>query len=149
MDITSLISPDCVFCAVPATSKKKLLQVVSELAAQHLSGQVEEHDILDAFLSREKLGSTGIGNGIALPHGRLANCDKGLTFLITTEESIDFDAIDNQPVKIFFALLAPESECQTHLKSLATIAEKLSNKDVVKRIKLASTNNELYQAITE
>lgn len=149
MDIKSLISPDCVFNAVPVTSKKKLLQHISQLAAEKLDNQLFEQDILDAFQAREKLGSTGIGQGIALPHGRLTDCEQALTFLVTTEDAIDFDAIDNRPVKIFFALLAPEDQCQEHLKSLAVIAEKLSNRDVVKRIKHASSNEELYQAITE
>ncbi|AWB68653.1 PTS IIA-like nitrogen-regulatory protein PtsN [Saccharobesus litoralis] len=148
MEIEQLITPDCVFCAVPAKSKKRILQVISQYAAKQLGQtEIQEQDILDALLAREKLGSTGIGQGIALPHGRL-NCNKSLALLLTSDEAIDYDAIDNAPVKVFFALLAPESECQDHLKSLALIAEKLSDKTVLKSVKNAITNQELYQAIT-
>jgi PTS system nitrogen regulatory IIA component len=154
MDIKSILSPDCVYNAVEASSKKKLLQVLSHLAAQQFDDETIEienieYEIFDAFQAREKLGSTGIGQGIALPHGRFKNCNKALTFLLTTEKPIDYDAIDNRPVKIFFALLVPEDKSDEHLKSLCVIAEKLSDKNVIKKIKQATNNAELFDAITE
>ncbi|NTS75888.1 PTS IIA-like nitrogen regulatory protein PtsN [Catenovulum sp. SM1970] len=145
MDVTSLILPDCVFCAVPVSSKKKLLQYVSQLASKHYP-ELEEQSILEALLNRERLGSTGIGQGIALPHGRLKDTEKNVSLLVTTEKPIDFDAIDNQPVQVFCVLLAPEHECKNHLSSLAAIAEKLSDKQILKNIKHARDNEALYQA---
>ncbi|MCU4675458.1 PTS IIA-like nitrogen regulatory protein PtsN [Catenovulum sp. 2E275] len=148
MDIQSFLSLDCTACAVPVTSKKRLLELISQIAAQKLT-DLTEQDILEALMHRERLGSTGIGNGIALPHGRLSNSTQTVAVLITAENAINFDAIDNQPVNVFFALLVPEAECKAHLKSLAAVAEKLSDKTILKRIRTAQTNQELYQIITE
>ncbi|WAJ70524.1 PTS IIA-like nitrogen regulatory protein PtsN [Catenovulum adriaticum] len=148
MDIQSFLSLDCTASAVPVTSKKRVLELISQIAAKQLTA-VPEQEILDALMQRERLGSTGIGNGIALPHGRLAHSDQTVAVLITAETAISYDAIDNQPVNVFFALLVPEAECKAHLKSLAAVAEKLSDKAILKKIRTAQTNQELYQAITE
>lgn len=148
MDIKSFLQPDCTECAVPVTSKKRLIEHISHIAADHLT-HLSEQEILDALLNRERVGSTGIGNGIALPHGRLSQATEPLAVLITTESSIEFDAIDNQPVNVFFALLVPDGDCNTHLKSLAAVAQKLSDKQTLKKIRCAQSNQELYLAITE
>ncbi|WP_017444266.1 PTS IIA-like nitrogen regulatory protein PtsN [Gayadomonas joobiniege] len=148
MDIKSFLTPDCTECAVPVSSKKRLIEHVSQIAAQHVSNLTEQ-EILDALLNRERVGSTGIGNGIALPHGRLPNAGQPVAVLVTTESPIEFDAIDNQPVNVFFALLVPDGECNAHLKSLAAVAQKLSDKQTIKKIRCAETNQELYNAITE
>ncbi len=148
MDIQSFLSLDCTECAVPVTSKKRVLEFISQVAAKKLT-ELSEQEILDALMHRERLGSTGIGNGIALPHGRLTNSTNTVAVLLTSENAINYDAIDNQPVNVFFALLVPEAECKAHLKSLAAVAEKLSDKAILKRIRAAQTNQELYQAITE
>ncbi|KMT65017.1 PTS IIA-like nitrogen regulatory protein PtsN [Catenovulum maritimum] len=148
MNINQLLTQDCTLCAVSISSKKRLIEIISHTAAEILQ-DIPEQDILDALLHRERLGSTGIGNGIALPHGRLLNTDKTIAIFLTTDEPINFDAIDNKPVSIFFALLVPDNECNNHLKSLAAVAEKLSDKAVLKKIKSAQNSTELYQAITE
>lgn len=148
MNIQSFLTLDCTECAVPVTSKKRVIELISQIAAKHIP-ELTEQDILNALMHRERLGSTGIGNGIALPHGRLTNTQQTLAIFITSETPINFDAIDNQPVNVFFALLVPEAECSAHLKSLGAVAEKLSNKTVLKRIRTAQNNQELYQAITE
>lgn len=148
MDIQSFLSKDCTECAVSVSSKKRIIEHIGQIASQHISDMTEQ-EITAALLNRERLGSTGIGNGIALPHGRLANTTKALAILITTSEPIDYDAIDNQPVNVFFALLVPENQCNEHLKSLAAVAQKLSDKSILKRIRTAQNSQELYQAITE
>ncbi|WP_016954494.1 PTS IIA-like nitrogen regulatory protein PtsN [Catenovulum agarivorans] len=148
MDIQSFLSKDCTECAVSVSSKKRIIEHIGQIAAQHIS-EMTEQEITAALLNRERLGSTGIGNGIALPHGRLANTTKALAILITTSDPIDYDAIDNQPVNVFFALLVPENQCNEHLKSLAAVAQKLSDKSILKRIRTAQNSQELYQAITE
>ncbi len=147
MEISNLISANRVFCAVPISSKKKLLEFISQKAAKILP-LLSEQEVFDAFVSRERLGSTGIGKGIALPHGRIAGAPETLCFLITTEHAINFDAIDNNPVQVFFALLVPQNEEKKHLSSLALIAETLSDKSLLKQLKHAQTNEELFDAIT-
>ncbi|EWH09126.1 PTS system nitrogen regulatory protein IIA(Ntr) [Catenovulum agarivorans DS-2] len=148
MDIQSFLTQDCTECAVTVSSKKRIIEHIGQIASQHIDG-LSEQEITTALLNRERLGSTGIGNGIALPHGRLANTTTAIAVLITTSNPIDYDAIDNQPVNVFFALLVPEDQCNEHLKSLAAVAKKLSDKSILKRIRTAQNNQELYQAITE
>jgi PTS system nitrogen regulatory IIA component len=99
-------------------------------------------------LAREKMGSTGIGNGIAIPHGRLPDITEPIAVLVKCEEPIAFDAIDNQPVDILFALLVPADQCQQHLSTLSAMAEKLSDKAILKQLRKSSDETELYQVIT-
>lgn len=146
MEIKDILTPDCTICAVQGTSKKRIFETISDVADKNLP-DIELDPILTSLLCREKMGSTGIGNGIAIPHGRLAGLDKVMAVLITSDGPISYDAIDNQPVDIFFAILVPEEQAQGHLQTLAAIAAKLNDKDVVKRLRQAKTNQELYEAI--
>lgn len=147
MEIKDILSPDCTICAVPGTSKKRILELISEKAAERMQ-EIDQATILSSLVCREKMGSTGIGNGIALPHGRLSGLDKVMAFLVTCHPAIAFDAIDNQPVDIFFAILVPEDQAQGHLQTLATIATKLSDKEILKTLRSAADNETLFAAIT-
>ncbi|AUL94426.1 PTS IIA-like nitrogen-regulatory protein PtsN [Vibrio vulnificus] len=100
------------------------------------------------MLSREKMGSTGIGNGIAIPHARMTAADKAVGVLLQCEEPIDFDSIDNRPVDLLFALLVPEEQCKEHLKTLSSMAERLSDKQVLKLLRAAQSDQELYDIMT-
>lgn len=100
-------------------------------------------------MNREKLGSTGIGRGIAIPHGRMSGAEEPLALVLVSETPINFDAIDNRPVDIFVALIVPDGDNQQHLKTLATIADKLNNKDFCKQLRSAKSDTELYQVIVE
>jgi PTS system nitrogen regulatory IIA component len=147
MDISSILSLDCTRCAVQGSSKKHILELASELAATRLP----EHTcktIFESILEREKKGSTGIGNGIAIPHGRLSNANKAVAVLLQCSEPVSFDAIDNQPVDLIFALLVPEESCQEHLKTLSAIAAKLSDKQVLKQLRNATNDQQLYEIMT-
>ncbi|MFD2097510.1 PTS IIA-like nitrogen regulatory protein PtsN [Corallincola platygyrae] len=147
MDISSILSLDCTRSAVHGSSKKRVLEMASELAAKHLP----DHGckmIFESILDREKKGSTGIGNGIAIPHGRISNASKAVAVLLQCDEPIAFDAIDNQPVDLIFALLVPEQSCQEHLKTLSAIAAKLSDKQILKKLRCADNDQELYEIIT-
>ena len=146
MDIASILFPDCTKSAVRCNSKKKLLEYISSLAAQRLPG-MSEQEVFDALLEREKLGSTGLGNGIALPHGKIGNEHNIVAVMVQCESPIEFDAIDKKPVDLLFALLVPVDQCQNHLKTLASVAEKLSDKGVLKRLRCAEGDSELYQAL--
>jgi nitrogen PTS system EIIA component len=142
MEVADILSRDCTRSAVPCTSKKRALEIISELAALHLN--ISSQQLFDCLLAREKMGSTGIGNGIAIPHGRIGNDNRATAVLLTFAEPVEFDAIDNQPVGLVFALLVPEQECKQHLKTLSLIAEKLSNKQVCKQLRQAGSDDELY-----
>ncbi|MBE8166947.1 MAG: PTS IIA-like nitrogen regulatory protein PtsN [Shewanella sp.] len=147
MELKIILKPECTTCATPG-SKKKVLELISDLiAAQYpnLSGQ----EIFESLLSREKMGSTGIGNGIAIPHGRLDSIDTPIAALIKCEQPVPFEAIDKQPVDILFALLVPSDQCQQHLSTLSAVAEKLSDKQTLKQLRRIHDEKELYQVITQ
>lgn len=146
MYLKSNLSLDCTQCAVHYRSKKRILQYISELAHKKYP-EIPAQDILDSLLSREKLGSTGIGNGIALPHGRLKGATKSVAIFLVTEQALDYDAIDNKSVDIFCALLIPEENSQEHLSTLSEIAQMLSDKPFVKKIRHSTSNEELFSLI--
>lgn len=144
MDLSTILSPDCVRCAVEGTSKKKILELIGQLAASRLAG-ASAFEVFESLLSRERLGSTGIGLGVAIPHGRLAGTNKPIAVLLTLSSPIDFDAIDNQPVDIVFALLVPEEQHEQHLQTLASVAQRLNDKTCTRALREAQTDQELYE----
>lgn len=146
MDIQAIVSLDRTECAVQCNSKKRILEIISQIAAKN-NPQIDEAVVLNSLLSRERMGSTGIGNGIALPHGRLADLEKVIAIVVTSDPAIDFDAIDNKPVDIFFTLLVPEEQTEGHLQTLAMVAGKLSDKDRVKAIRKATTSDDIVKAL--
>lgn len=148
MQLSSILDKDCTKAAVLFNSKKRLLEYLSQLAHAKLP-HVSQNTILNAVLSREKLGSTGIGQGIAIPHGRLAELTDTLAIVIVNREAINYDAIDNRPVDIFVAFFIPDDQAEQHLKLLAKIADKLSNKQFCKQLRMAKTDDELYQIIVQ
>ena len=148
MNIQALVSLDRTECAVQCNSKKRILEIISDIAAE-TNAEIQKEDALNALLSREKMGSTGIGNGIALPHGRLANLSNVTAVVVTTTPAIAFDAIDDKPVDIFFAILVPENQTEGHLQTLATIAGKLSQKSIVKTIRNAESKEQVIAALCD
>ncbi len=147
MNITELLTPKLTLCQHSTSSKKRVLEEV----AQHICTQhpyLDSNEVFSALIDRERLGSTGIGNGIAIPHCRIANCTKTIAMLITLESGIDFDAIDNETVDIIFILLVPENAHSDHLQTLSSIAEKLSSDTTQQNIRKASSNETLYEVIT-
>ncbi|MCF1428434.1 MAG: PTS IIA-like nitrogen regulatory protein PtsN [Shewanella sp.] len=146
MELRTILQPECASCATPG-SKKKVLELMSDLIAAQYPA-LSSQEVFESLLAREKVGSTGIGNGIAIPHGKLTTIDHPIAALVKCTESIPFDAIDNQPVDILFALLVPTEQCQTHLATLAAMAEKLSDKKVVKQLRKAQDDAELFRIIT-
>jgi PTS system nitrogen regulatory IIA component len=126
MKITSLLSPERVVCCDDIASKKRLLEHLSELLSKS-SPQLSQQAIFDALVSREKLGSTGLGRGVAIPHGRMAALKEPVCAFIKVDSAVDFDASDDQPVDLVFCLLVPEDSTEEHLQVLSTIAEIFSN----------------------
>lgn len=148
INLKSILAKNCTKSAVPFNSKKRILEYIAELAHQQLP-DIATDTILEALITREKLGSTGIGDGIAIPHGKLALVTSPVLIFVVTQEGIPFDAIDNRAVDIFCAILIPGEHCQTHLETLAGIARLLSHKGLTKKIRHTSSDDELYTLLTE
>ncbi|CAH9063290.1 Nitrogen regulatory protein [Pseudoalteromonas holothuriae] len=146
MKLSSIINKDCSKAAVLFNSKKRILEYISELAHEQLPN-LNQHDILSALMAREKLGSTGIGKGIALPHGRIIGLEVVTALLLVNQQGVEFDAIDNRPVDIFLALIVPDGDNEQHLKTLSSIAQQLNNKEFCKQLRNASNDEELYAII--
>lgn len=147
MDIQAIVSLDRTECAVQCNSKKRILEIIADIAAKQ-NENIDQATVLNSLMARERMGSTGIGNGIALPHGRLAGLEKVIAIVVTTTPAIDFDALDEKPVDIFFALLVPEEQTEGHLQTLATVAGKLSDKETIKAIRRATTSDEILSALS-
>jgi len=144
MKLENILSPNRTFSSIAGSSRKRVLEKVSGRIADQIAG-VEADDIFDALIQRELMGSTGLGQGIAIPHCRVANCAAPIGSLLTLEEGIDFDAPDNRPVDLLFVLLVPEEAHQEHLDILAEIARLFSQHDFCKRLRGATDNAVLYE----
>ncbi len=117
----NFLTTDRIVCASDAASKKRVLETAGKLLA-HASPALDDHQIFDKLLERERLGSTGFGHGVALPHARVAGIDQAYGSFLRLDHPVDFDAIDDAPVDLVFALLAPESANEEHLRILSALA---------------------------
>jgi len=133
MDLSDLVDVPAIMPAIKANSKKQLLQLLAERAAS-ITG-LSEREIFDTILQRERLGSTGVGNGIAIPHGKLPGVQRITGVFARLESPVDFEALDDQPVDLVFLLLAPEGAGADHLKALARIARVLRDADTVAKVR--------------
>ena len=145
MKIAEFTWPESVIIDLPAKSKSRALQAMSARASQTLG--VAESEILHSLLAREKLGSTGIGEGIAIPHTRIAGVAAPFGMLARMNKPIDFDAIDDVPVDVVFLLLMPAESTKDHLNVLAHVARQLRSQAVLEKIRSATRVDELYEAI--
>jgi PTS system nitrogen regulatory IIA component len=123
MDLSDLLSKDAVISRLKAKSKKQAIQELAAKAAE-LTG-LSEREVFDTLLQRERLGSTGVGQGIAIPHGKLIRLDRLVGVFARLDKPVDFDSLDEEPVDLVFLLLAPEGAGADHLKALARIARQL------------------------
>jgi nitrogen PTS system EIIA component len=147
MDLSDLLTQKSIMPALKAGSKKQLLQLLAERAAQ-ITGLVER-DVFDTIMQREKLGSTGVGNGIAIPHGKLKNVKNITGIFGRLETPVDFEALDDEPVDLVFMLLAPESAGADHLKALSRIARILREPETVKKLRGTKDATALFAFLTE
>jgi PTS system nitrogen regulatory IIA component len=145
MLLTDLVAPNAVIPALKVSGKKQVLQELAGKAAE-LSGQ-SERTILETLQQREKLGSTGVGNGIAIPHGKLPKLDKLFGVFARLERPVDFEALDGQPVDLVFLLLAPEAAGADHLKALARIARLLRDSEVARKLRDSRDAEALYAVL--
>jgi PTS system nitrogen regulatory IIA component len=147
MDIADLLSLEGVLPRLKAASKKQLLQELAQHAAT-LSG-LDERQIFEVLLERERLGTTGVGRGIAIPHGKFAKLERLIGVFARLEQPIGFDAVDDKPVDLVFLLLAPESAGADHLKALARISRLLRDETVCAKLRGSESREALYALLTD
>ena len=135
MEIQELLSPERIACDLSVSSKKRALEQISDMLAEDKSINLAAHEVCESLIAREKLGSTGIGSGVAIPHGRLSHTDKAIAAFVRLHNGIDFDAVDNQAVDLIFALLVPENSTEEHLKILSELAEMFSSDSVRSKLR--------------
>ena len=146
MEINELISAESVIPDLRASSKKQALQDLARRAAG-ITG-LHERAIFDVLMERERLGTTGVGNGIAIPHGKMANLDRLYGLFARLEHSVDFQSIDEQPVDLIFLLLAPESAGADHLKALARVSRLLRDGSVCEKLRGTNDAEALFALLT-
>ena len=147
MDLSDLISQEAVVVGLKASSKKQAIQELATKAAE-LTG-LSEREIFDTLLQRERLGSTGVGHGVAIPHGKLVKLDKLVGVFARMEKPVDFDALDDQPVDLIFLLLAPEGAGADHLKALARIARQLRDTKIASGLRAAIDAEAAFVLLTQ
>ena len=146
MEIEDILNQRCVVTSLKASSKKHALQELARKASAATG--LQERAVLDVLLERERLGTTGVGSGIAIPHGKLPELDKLYGCFARLETPIDFDSVDNEPVDLIFLLLAPESAGADHLKALARISRVLRNATHCDKLRTAAGSDKIYSLLT-
>ena len=146
MELSELISSKSIIATLKVGSKKQALQELSQIA-EEITG-VSSRDIFGTVLQRERLGSTGVGQGIAIPHGKLEGLDKLFAIFARLETPISYDSMDDQPVDLIFLLLAPESAGADHLKALARISRTLRDPSITEKLRNSDSSKAIYSILT-
>ncbi len=147
MQLSEIINTNRIKKDVDVHSKKRALEALSELISQDQT-QLDADDIFDSLLSRERLGATGVGYGIAIPHGRIQSCQQITGAFIQLDNGIDFNTVDSQPVDILFALIVPEESTDEHLQVLALLASMFSDDKFREKLRQSQNEEEIYQLLT-
>ncbi len=146
--LETILTPGRSLVNVPGGSKKRVLEQIANLIGRDLP-ELDSQDIFESLVAREKLGSTGFGNGIASPHCRLPGCTQPISALLRLDAAVDFDAIDGAPVDLLFVLLVPEAATDAHLELLRQIASMLDQAEVRERLRKADSGEQLYQVVLD
>jgi PTS system nitrogen regulatory IIA component len=148
MIITDLITRERIVCDSEVTSKKRVIEIISERLA---TGQTDlsARPIFDSLIGRERLGSTGLGHGVALPHGRFSQSQQAIGAFVKLRKGVDFDAIDRQPVDLVFGLLVPDHYTDEHLKILAYLAEMFSDRAFCQQLRDTDSDQALYERLKD
>jgi PTS system nitrogen regulatory IIA component len=145
MKISSILIPERTSCDMTAASKKKVLEQIASFVNESLP-QIDSEELFQNLIARERLGTTALGNGIAIPHCRLSDCDDMVCALVRLREAVDFGAYDQVPVKLIFLLIVPMNEIEEHLQTLSMLARRLESEDYRQALLNATSDIDLYQA---
>jgi nitrogen PTS system EIIA component len=148
MQISEILSTERICCDSNGASKKAALETLASLIASD-SPNLSQTEVFDSLLTRERLGSTGLGHGVAIPHGRHNHDDLTLGAFVQLQTPVDYDAIDRQPVDILFALLVPQESTEEHLQILSKLAEKFSDANLLNQLRTEKSEQAIYTLLTE
>jgi PTS system nitrogen regulatory IIA component len=148
VNIAEMLDPAAIVAELRGTGKKEVLAELTE-ALIVANPELSRDEVIRVLLERERLGSTGIGDGVAIPHGKLKNLDRQLIAFGLSRKGVDFDAMDGKPARLFFLLIAPEDSIGVHLKTLARISKLLKAPLVRERLQAASGRQQIHAIITE
>jgi PTS system nitrogen regulatory IIA component len=141
--LSDLLGKEHILVAGDISSKKRVLELLSESVAGKIS-ELTAAEIFDSLVTRERLGSTGLGHGVAIPHARLKSVSRPIAAFLKLREGIDYDAIDGEPVDLFCALVVPDQSTDEHLKILALLAEMFSDHDLCTRLRAAESSSDIH-----
>lgn len=147
MKLTEILSAERVVSGTAVTSKKKALEELSNLLGAG-AANLGNHEVFNSLTSREKLGSTGLGHGVAIPHGRVAGVDRSVGAFMRLKHPVDYDSHDGNPVDLIFGLLVPQTATEAHLKHLAAVAEMFSDDAFCAKLRAAQDNASLYALLS-
>ena len=147
MEMREIVTLDTVLAGLKPNSKKQLLQSLAEVAAKKTNR--DEREIFDTLLERERLGSTGVGNGVAIPHGKMQDLEGIVGIFAQLAKPVEFDSSDDAPVDIVFMLLAPEGSGADHLKALSRIARLLRNEQTLSVLRASPDPKSIYDVLCE
>ena len=147
MLISDLLSPERIRCDVHSSSKKRLLEIISRELARNSDG-LNQREVFESLCARERLGSTGLGKGVAIPHGRVKGSHDVQASFIRLKKPLPFDAIDGEPVDLLFAIAVPENCNEDHLKLLAQVAELFSDPDLLMQLRAAEDSGTLLKLLS-
>ena len=148
MQVTDILTVERVACDVEVTSKKRVIQQLSELISDS-DASLTSRAVVDCLLARERLGSTGLGSGVALPHGRLPNLRQAVGAFMKLKEPVEFDALDGEPVDLVFGLVVPEESTDEHLQILSLLAEGFSSEALREKLRGAPSGEASYALLAE
>ncbi|XKH61221.1 PTS IIA-like nitrogen regulatory protein PtsN [Halomonas sediminis] len=146
MSLEAILPPERVLYDVPGGSKKRILEFFSTFIAQN-TPSLDSQEVFSRLIGRERLGSTGIGNGVAIPHARSPHCDAPIASFLKLAEPVDFDAIDGDPVDLLFVLLVPEQADDTHLALLGQVATIMNDADTRAQLRKSASQRELLDIL--
>lgn len=146
MQISEILSTSRICCDANGASKKAALETLASLIVSG-NPSLTQTEVFDSLVARERLGSTGLGHGVAIPHGRLNHDDKTLGAFVRLKSPVDYDAIDKQPVDILFALLVPQESTNEHLQILSRLAEKFSDADLLKQLRTEKSEVAIFKLL--
>lgn len=149
MQIADIITPERVVSRVEAKSKKRALETISDIIATNSETKMGANDIFDSLIARERLGTTAINHGVAIPHGRIKNNVDTIGAFVQLTNGIDCDAMDHKAVKLMFALLVPEESTEEHLQLLARLANMFNNEELREKLLAAKDNETLYDLLIQ
>ncbi|WP_043526855.1 PTS IIA-like nitrogen regulatory protein PtsN [Litchfieldella xinjiangensis] len=148
MNLQAILPPERTLFDVPGGSKKRVLEFFSTFIAQN-TPSLDSQEVFSRLIGRERLGSTGIGSGVAIPHARDPHCKAPLAGFLKLADAVDFDAVDGEPVDLVFVLLVPEEADDTHLALLGQVAGMMNDAEVRHRLRQSESQRELHEILLE